>query len=164
MSHFYLGIDVSKAKLDCALRLPSGKFRAKVIPNSLEGFTTLLTWLNTQKAESMHVCMEATGIYWEDVAQHLAIAGLPSASSIRHKSKPMVLHGSPAAKPTPSTPNSSPISVPSANHLLGSPVARRKSRYVLWCYAWTPYKPCALRKATACWWHGKPCARTFSNI
>lgn len=53
MSHFYLGIDVSKAKLDCALRLPSGKFRAKVIPNSLEGFTTLLTWLNTQKAESM---------------------------------------------------------------------------------------------------------------
>jgi len=76
MSQFYLGIDVAKAKLDCALRLPNGKFRAKVIPNSLEGFTTLLTWLNTQKAESVHVCMEATGIYWEDVAQHLAIAGL----------------------------------------------------------------------------------------
>lgn len=76
MSHFYLGIDVAKAKLDCALRLPSGKFRAKVIPNSLDGFTTLLTWLNAQKVESVQVCMEATGIYWEEVAQHLAINGL----------------------------------------------------------------------------------------
>lgn len=76
MSHFYLGIDVAKAKLDCALRLPSGKFRAQIIPNSLEGFATLLTWLTNQKVESVHVCMEATGIYWEDVAQHLATAGL----------------------------------------------------------------------------------------
>lgn len=76
MSQFYLGIDVAKAKLDCALRLSSGKFRAKVIPNSLEGFTALLTWLNAQKAESVQVCMEATGIYWEDVAQHLATNGL----------------------------------------------------------------------------------------
>ncbi|MGZ0078136.1 IS110 family transposase [Methylomonas sp. TEB] len=75
MSHFYLGIDVAKAKLDCALRLPSGKFRAKVIPNTLDGFATLLTWLAAQKAQSPHVCMEATGIYWEDVAQHLATAG-----------------------------------------------------------------------------------------
>jgi len=76
MSQFYLGIDVAKAKLDCALRLPSGKFRAKVISNSLEGFTTLLAWLAAQKVESVHTCMEATGIYWEDVAQHLATTGL----------------------------------------------------------------------------------------
>jgi len=76
MSQFYLGIDVAKAKLDCALRLPSGKFRAKVIPNSPDGFTTLLTWLTDQKAELPHVCMEATGIYWEDIAQHLATSGL----------------------------------------------------------------------------------------
>lgn len=76
MSHFYLGIDVAKAKLDCALRLPNGKFRAKVIPNSLEGFTALSAWLAAQKADSVHVCMEATGIYWEDVAQHFASTGL----------------------------------------------------------------------------------------
>jgi len=37
---------------------------------------SLLTWLAAQKADSVHVCMEATGIYWEDVAQHLATAGL----------------------------------------------------------------------------------------
>ncbi|WKJ90543.1 hypothetical protein QZJ86_21450 [Methylomonas montana] len=49
MSQYYLGIDVAKVKLDCALRLPSGKFRAKVIPNSFEGFAT---WLTAQKADS----------------------------------------------------------------------------------------------------------------
>lgn len=76
MFHFYLGIDVAKAKLDCALRLPNGKFRAKAVPNSLEGFAMLLAWLTAHKAESVHVCMEATGIYWEEVAQHLAITGL----------------------------------------------------------------------------------------
>jgi transposase len=76
MSHFYLGIDVAKVKLDCALRLPNGKFRAKVIPNSLEGFTALSRWLAAQKADSVHVCMEATGTYWEDIAQYLATAGL----------------------------------------------------------------------------------------
>ena len=32
--HFYLGIDVSKAKLDCALRLSNGKYRNKVIDNN----------------------------------------------------------------------------------------------------------------------------------
>lgn len=76
MSHFYLGIDVAKAKLDCALRLPNSKFRAKVISNSPEGFAQLVTWLSAHDAAKPHVCMEATGIYWEEVAQFLATAGL----------------------------------------------------------------------------------------
>lgn len=76
MSKFYLGIDVSKAKLDCALRLPNGKFRTKVIPNNAEGFADLLTWLANQQAEQPPVCMEATGIYWEAVAQFLSGKGL----------------------------------------------------------------------------------------
>ncbi len=65
MTHFYLGIDVAKAKLDCALRLPNGKFRAKAIPNSPEGFALLVAWLTTHNATESHVCMEATGVYWE---------------------------------------------------------------------------------------------------
>ncbi len=76
MSQFHLGIDVAKAKLDCALRLPNGKFRAKVVANSQEGFALLVTWLASHKAPQPHVCMEATGIYWEEVAQYLATAGL----------------------------------------------------------------------------------------
>jgi len=76
MTHFYLGIDVAKAKLDCALRLPSGKFRAKSLANSPEGFVLLDAWLATHNATEAHVCMEATGVYWEAVGQFLSAKGL----------------------------------------------------------------------------------------
>ncbi len=169
MSHFYLGIDVAKAKLDCALRLPSGKFRAKVIPNSPEGFATLLAWLTAQKAESVHVCMEATGIYWEDVAQHLATAGL--IVSVVNPAQIKAYGASRLTRSKTDTVDAKLIadfypqgtSAPSANRRLGSPVARRKSRCAHWYYGWTPYKPCVPRKATACWWRGRRCARTFSS-
>jgi len=75
MTHFYLGIDVAKAKLDCALRLPNGKFRSKSIPNSPEGFALLDAWLATHNAAESHVCMEATGVYWEAAAQFLSTKG-----------------------------------------------------------------------------------------
>lgn len=71
MHPFQLGIDVAKAKLDCALRTPEGKFRHKVIANTPAGFTALRDWLAQQKSTSVHVCMEATGIYWEAVAAFL---------------------------------------------------------------------------------------------
>jgi transposase len=76
MSLFHLGIDVAKAKLDCALRLPNGKFRSKVIANSGDGFTQLIDWLASHQVTPVHACMEATGIYWEEIAQFLATAGV----------------------------------------------------------------------------------------
>jgi transposase len=76
MEQFYLGIDVAKAKLDCALLLPNGKFRSKSgLANTPKGFDDLDQWLKLQGAEQIHVCMEATGIYWEAIAEHLANAG-----------------------------------------------------------------------------------------
>ncbi len=72
MSTFHLGIDVSKAKLDCALRLKDGKIHNKVIANTTEGFEQLQAWLVKQQANDSHICMEATGIYWEEVAQFFA--------------------------------------------------------------------------------------------
>ena len=72
MQPFQLGIDVAKAKLDCALRLESGKFRHKVVDNTPAGFKALDTWLAKEGAVALQVCMEATGIYWEAVAEHLA--------------------------------------------------------------------------------------------
>jgi transposase len=75
MTHFHLGIDVAKAKLDCALRLPNGKFRSKAIANSADGFAQLVAWLDAHQAAPVHVCMEATGIYWENIAQFLTTAG-----------------------------------------------------------------------------------------
>jgi len=74
----HLGIDVAKAKLDCALRLTDAKIRHKVVKNTPEGFEQLLLWLRKQGAESIHVCMEATGMYWEAVAEYLA--GLQEAT------------------------------------------------------------------------------------
>ncbi|MHB1290789.1 MAG: IS110 family RNA-guided transposase [Sulfuricella sp.] len=76
MKSFHLGIDVAKSKLDCALRLPDGKVRSKVVENNFKGFSVLTEWLEKHGATTVHVCMEATGVYWETVAEHLATQGM----------------------------------------------------------------------------------------
>jgi transposase len=70
-----IGVDVSKAKLDVALPLPGGKFRDKVVANSRKGFAEMVAWLAKQGVTTGHVCMEATGAYWEEFAEYLADAG-----------------------------------------------------------------------------------------
>lgn len=70
-----VGIDVAKAKLDVALKLASGKWRTKVVANNPGGFEELRAWLVKHGVICAHVCMEATGVYWEAVAAHLADNG-----------------------------------------------------------------------------------------
>jgi transposase len=71
-----LGVDVAKAKLDCALLRADGKYRTKTFPNTAKGFVDLSDWITKQQVtQPLHVCMEATNIYWEDIAQYLAEAG-----------------------------------------------------------------------------------------
>ena len=70
-----LGIDVSKAKLDIALRFADGKIRSKVVSNNTKGFSELTVWLSKFELTGLHVCMEATGIYWEAVAEYLTDTG-----------------------------------------------------------------------------------------
>jgi len=72
METYFLGIDVAKAKLDCALIRPSGTPRSKTVKNSAAGFDELAKWLGKQGAQQVHVCMEATGIYWEAVGEYLS--------------------------------------------------------------------------------------------
>jgi len=74
-SEFVVGIDVAKDKLDVALRLPTEKWRNKVVANNPRGFAALLEWLAKQGVSHAHVCMEATGVYWEGVAEQLSDAG-----------------------------------------------------------------------------------------
>lgn len=62
----FLGIDVSKAKLDAALLLATGKFKSKVFANDAVGFAALLQWLAGHAP--LHICMEATGSYHEALA------------------------------------------------------------------------------------------------
>src|SRR6476660_2427099 len=70
-----VGIDVSKDKLDVALLRDAGKFRDKVLAHSRKGFEEMLAWLAKHGVSRAHICMEATGAYWEDVAEFLADAG-----------------------------------------------------------------------------------------
>lgn len=70
-----VGIDVSKAKLDLALKLPAGKWKTKVVANTAIGFEELRAWLAKHGARHAHVCMEATGVYWEAVATDLSNHG-----------------------------------------------------------------------------------------
>lgn len=74
MSTYYLGIDVSKRKLDCALLL-EGKILEKACENSPAGLQTLLDWLAKRKVEQVHACLEATGGYEEAAATFLFQAG-----------------------------------------------------------------------------------------
>ena len=81
MNTFELGIDVAKAKLDCALRLPEGKLRHKVVENTPDGFQALRVWLDKQGVVALHVCMEATGTYWESVAELVSgLVTVPAAA------------------------------------------------------------------------------------
>lgn len=70
-----LGIDISKAKFDVALLSPAGKLKSKVLGNDASGFRQLNAWLAKHGVKHLHACMEATGVYWEALAEHLADAG-----------------------------------------------------------------------------------------
>jgi transposase len=70
-----VGIDVAKAKLDVALKQPAGKWKTKVVANSPAGFEELRAWLAKHGVSVAHVCMEATGVYWERSAEDLVDHG-----------------------------------------------------------------------------------------
>lgn len=65
-----LGLDVSKAKIDCALLLKN-KVKSKVFPNNPEGFNNLIGWLAKHGASRVHACCEATGTYSDAIALFL---------------------------------------------------------------------------------------------
>lgn len=75
----YLGIDVSKAKLDCTLLDPvTDKRKAKAVSNDRAGFEALSAWLAKQGVAmgEVHGVMEATGVYHVQAALWLSDAGM----------------------------------------------------------------------------------------
>lgn len=70
----FLGMDVSKAHLDCAV-LVGGKYRNKRFANTAAGLDELGQWLQRFSSGPRVVCMEATGTYWELAAATLADTG-----------------------------------------------------------------------------------------
>ena len=74
----YIGIDVSKLKLNASLLLAPDlrKKRDKVVSNDPAGFQELIEWTGRQaKGTPVHFVMEATGIYHMDLAMFLAERG-----------------------------------------------------------------------------------------
>ena len=74
MSALTLGIDVSKKSLEVALQ-GGAQLRRGTFDNQKSGFAKLVRWLKKQKARDAHVCMEATGNYWLEVAYYLHQTG-----------------------------------------------------------------------------------------
>ncbi len=76
----FIGIDVSKARLDCSLLLDasSGKRRAKTVANTQAGVSELLSWCAKQQTfpHELHAILESTGVYHEQAALALADAGV----------------------------------------------------------------------------------------
>lgn len=69
-----LGVDVSKVKFDVCL-IYNGKERRRKFNNSASGFQQLSEFVEKQGIVSIYACMEATGRYYEDLAQYLYAAG-----------------------------------------------------------------------------------------
>lgn len=74
MSIPILGIDISKQKFDTAL-LMGGKLKHKASKNNIEGFEALCLWLKKQGVGHVHVCMEATGTYGDELATYMHDTG-----------------------------------------------------------------------------------------
>lgn len=74
---FWVGIDVSKLRLDVAVLDSAGKVKQKVFDNAPSGFEHLRQRLSQRGVSPSQggVCMEATGPYSEASAAALADAG-----------------------------------------------------------------------------------------
>lgn len=72
----WVGIDVSKGKLDVAVLDERGKIKSHVFVNDARGHSTLVTWLRQRSGDAeLNVCMESTGHYGEAAATALTDAG-----------------------------------------------------------------------------------------
>lgn len=76
MEKVFLGIDVAKDEVEVFLKVANRGFGG-TFNNNPAGFNRLHNWL-TKKARgfAVHVCMEATGSYWDELATYLHGKGL----------------------------------------------------------------------------------------
>ena len=70
MTHI-VGIDIAKDKFDVCLMDEAGQAHHGAWPNTKSGINKLYNWLKKHGAKTAHVCLEATGIYGDLVAETL---------------------------------------------------------------------------------------------
>jgi transposase len=65
-----LGIDVGKADVHCCL-IVDERSRTNSFPNTATGYDRLLSWLKNRGVDHVHVCLEATGGWSEELGTFL---------------------------------------------------------------------------------------------
>jgi transposase len=70
-----VGIDIAKDKFDVCLLSTTGQAQQNAFPNTKSGIHKLHSWLKKQGAKTAHICLEATGIYGDLVAETLHTRG-----------------------------------------------------------------------------------------
>ena len=70
-----LGIDISQHTFDATVIDDTGARHYQQFSNDMKGFQTLHAWLNTHPVSELHACMEATNVYWEELAEELSRLG-----------------------------------------------------------------------------------------
>ena len=68
-----IGLDVSKDTIDATLITTKGSKDYIKISNSTDGFENLINWIKTKRIRKIAISMEATGIYYEQVAEYLSV-------------------------------------------------------------------------------------------
>jgi len=66
-----IGIDIAKDKFDLVLLRAAHEPEAAVFDNTRQGFEQCQRFLKKRQAHPAHACMEATGVYYEDLAHFL---------------------------------------------------------------------------------------------
>ena len=70
-----LGIDLAKASFESQVITTDGQRKEAHFENNRQGHEQLQGWLVKQGISQVHACMEATNIYWEELAQYLVEQG-----------------------------------------------------------------------------------------
>jgi transposase len=71
----YVGIDISQQTFDATMIESTGTRQHRQFANTTTGFRQFRAWMKGHPASEVHVCMEATNVYWEALADTLFQAG-----------------------------------------------------------------------------------------
>ena len=66
-----VGVDIAKDQVDVCLLFDDTPSQYQTVPNNKRGLNKLDRWLNNQGAKGAHICLEATGIYGDLLADTL---------------------------------------------------------------------------------------------
>ncbi len=77
MTHF-VGVHIAKHAFDLATLQANGKYRSKPkLPNQASGFAEFQRWLETHAQPGSGIVMDATGTYYEALAEFPHPQGYP---------------------------------------------------------------------------------------